>query len=92
MQERLAALEHTNDGFVLAEKDLQLRGPGEFFGRRQSGLPELQLASLLDMTTLQLARTEAEAILKADKDLQQPEHAQLREKVQKFWVEATSVS
>ena len=91
-EERLAALEQTNDGFVLAEKDLQLRGPGEFFGRRQSGLPELQLASLLDMTTLQLARTEAEAILKADKELQQPEHAQLREKVQKFWVEATSVS
>ncbi|MBP7999130.1 MAG: ATP-dependent DNA helicase RecG [Chloroflexi bacterium] len=91
-EERLAALEQTNDGFVLAEKDLQLRGPGEFFGQRQSGLPELQLASLLDMTMLQLARTEADAVLKADVGLQQPEHATLREKVQKFWAEATSVS
>ncbi|MBK9053847.1 MAG: ATP-dependent DNA helicase RecG [Chloroflexi bacterium] len=91
-EERLAVLEQTNDGFVLAEKDLQLRGPGEFFGRRQSGLPELKMASLLDMTMLQMARTEAEAILKADTGLQQPEHATLREKVQKFWEEATSVS
>jgi ATP-dependent DNA helicase RecG len=91
-EERLAVLEQTNDGFVLAEKDLQLRGPGEFFGRRQSGLPELKMASLLDMTMLQMARTEAEAILNADTGLQQPEHATLREKVQKFWEEATSVS
>lgn len=91
-EERLAALEQTNDGFVLAEKDLQLRGPGEFFGRRQSGLPELKMASLLDMTMLQLARSEAETILNADTGLQQPEHTILREKVQKFWEEATSVS
>lgn len=91
-EERLAALEQTNDGFVLAEKDLQLRGPGEFFGRRQSGLPELKMASLLDMTSLQIARTEAETVLNRDPQLQNPEHALLREKAQKFWEEATSVS
>ncbi|MCL4870266.1 MAG: ATP-dependent DNA helicase RecG [Anaerolineae bacterium] len=91
-EERLAALEQTNDGFVLAEKDLQLRGPGEFFGRRQSGLPELKMASLLDMTTLQMARSEAETILSRDPQLQNPEHALLQEKVQNFWAEATSVS
>ena len=61
-QERLSALTQTNDGFALAEKDLELRGPGEFFGRRQSGLPELQLASLLDMDMLQIAQAEAQTI------------------------------
>ncbi|MGE9527934.1 hypothetical protein ACQPV8_31105, partial [Escherichia coli] len=72
-EERLRALEQTNDGFALAEKDLALRGPGEFFGQRQSGLPELKLASLLDMTLVEAARTEAMKLFAADPFLQQPE-------------------
>jgi ATP-dependent DNA helicase RecG len=91
-EERLNALTQTNDGFILAEKDLEIRGPGEFFGRRQSGLPELQLASLLDMETLQIARSEADALLAADAWLEQPEHHLLRERVAKFWEHAGDVS
>lgn len=91
-EERLQALEKTNDGFILAEKDLEIRGPGEFFGRRQSGLPELQLASLLDMEMLSLARQEAAQLIEADPMLEQPEHQQLQERIAKFWKEAGDVS
>jgi ATP-dependent DNA helicase RecG len=89
---RLKALEETNDGFVLAEKDLELRGPGEFFGRRQSGLPELRLASLLDMNMLEIAREEAELIVQNDPNLRQPEHRWLSERVHRFWEAAADVS
>jgi ATP-dependent DNA helicase RecG len=91
-EKRLLALEKTNDGFLLAEKDLELRGPGEFFGRRQSGLPELQLASLLDMEMLQIAQEEAVKLYEADPELQQADHAQLRERVGRFWEKAGDVS
>jgi len=59
--ERLRAMERSQDGFALAEIDLQLRGPGEFFGSRQSGLPDLKLARISDARLLELARREAEA-------------------------------
>ncbi len=91
-EKRLQALEQTNDGFILAEKDLELRGPGEFFGRRQSGLPELQMASLLDMELLETAQHEAQTIFAADPLLVQPEHAALRDRVAKFWAQAGDVS
>jgi ATP-dependent DNA helicase RecG len=91
-EERLSALTQTNDGFALAEKDLELRGPGEFFGRRQSGLPELKLASLLDMDMLQIAQTEAQAIAAVDPNLEQPEHQLLRQRVARFWQDAGDVS
>lgn len=91
-EERLRALEQTNDGFVLAEKDLEIRGPGEFFGRRQSGLPELKLASLLDMNMLQLAQTEAVALFAADPMLARPENSLLRDAVAQFWETAGDVS
>ena len=91
-EERLTALEQTNDGFQLAEKDLQLRGPGQFFGRQQSGLPELQLASLTDMTMLELARGEAQRIIATDPHLERPEHHALRERVAYFWDNAADVS
>ncbi len=84
-EERLGALTQTNDGFSLAEKDLQIRGPGQFFGRRQSGLPELRLASLLDMDMLQIAQNEAKAIAEKDPKLEQPEHQLLRQQVAHFW-------
>jgi ATP-dependent DNA helicase RecG len=91
-EERLRALEYTNDGFDLAEKDLELRGPGEFFGRRQSGLPELQLASLLDMEIVEMTRAEAESLFAVDPLLQKPEHQLLQERVAEFWEGAADVS
>lgn len=91
-EERLGALTQTNDGFALAEKDLELRGPGEFFGRRQSGLPELQLASLLDMDMLQIAQAEAQSIAEEDPNLEKPEHQLLRQRVAHFWQHAGDVS
>lgn len=84
-QERLRAIETTQDGFALAEKDLELRGPGEFFGTRQSGLPELTLARLSDVRILEQARTEAQAFLRDDPDLSKPEHRLLARKVKEFW-------
>ncbi|MDJ0754057.1 MAG: ATP-dependent DNA helicase RecG [Ardenticatenaceae bacterium] len=91
-EQRLTALEDTNDGFQLAEKDLELRGPGEFFGRRQSGLPELRLASLTDMTLLQEAREEAEQLFADDPHLEKPEHSALHRRVIHFWKNAADVS
>ncbi len=87
-KERLAALEQTNDGFKLAEIDLQLRGPGEFFGTRQSGTPDLKMAQQGDTRLLAEARRLAEAILNDDPELAHPEHQLLRQKVDAFWAEA----
>ncbi len=87
-QERLQALENSEDGFVLAEKDLELRGPGEFFGRRQSGTPDLKMARLGDLRLLHVARLEAERILQTDPKLERPEHRLLAAKVAAFWAEA----
>jgi ATP-dependent DNA helicase RecG len=84
-QERLRAIETTQDGFALAEKDLELRGPGEFFGTRQSGLPELKLAKLSDVRILEQARTEAQALFREDPALTKPEHRLLAQKLAEFW-------
>ena len=66
--ERLGVMRETNDGFIIAEKDLELRGPGEFLGQRQSGMPEFVLADLAaHRDLLGLARDEAMRILKSDK-------------------------
>jgi ATP-dependent DNA helicase RecG len=83
--ERLKAIEATQDGFALAEKDLELRGPGDFLGIRQSGLPSLRLASLSDVRILEQARAEALALFKKDPALSQPEHQALKEQVARFW-------
>ncbi len=87
-RERLAALEQTNDGFKLAEIDLQLRGPGEFFGTRQSGTPDLKMARQGDTRLLTEARALADAILADDPELKRPEHELLRRKVNEFWAAA----
>ncbi|WP_027718125.1 ATP-dependent DNA helicase RecG [Desulfovirgula thermocuniculi] len=80
---RLEAMVTTTDGFALAEKDLQLRGPGEFTGTKQSGLPELKVADLLrDWRALQLARQEALALVERDPELAQPEHHRLKKEIQ----------
>jgi ATP-dependent DNA helicase RecG len=83
--ERLKAIEETQDGFVLAEKDLELRGPGDFFGVRQSGLPSLRLASLSNVATLELAREEASRIFRRDPGLSEADHALLAERMRAFW-------
>ncbi|MBC8449110.1 MAG: ATP-dependent DNA helicase RecG [Chloroflexi bacterium] len=83
--ERLQALVDSQDGFVLAEKDLELRGPGDFFGTRQSGLPELRMAQLSDLRTLELARAEAQKLFAEDPDLKQPAHRLLARQVARFW-------
>lgn len=91
-EERLRALEQTNDGFELAEKDLELRGPGEFFGRRQSGIPELQLASFTEKEMLEAARKEAEQLFNSDPGLERPEHKALHDRVIQFWENAGDIS
>ena len=83
-QERLAALEQTHDGFRLAEVDLELRGPGDFFGTRQSGLPSLRMAQLSDRSLLSQARQEAELIMEQDPALELPEHRALAAQVARF--------
>lgn len=82
---RLEAMERTQNGFELAEEDLKLRGPGEFFGTRQSGLPDLIVAQLSDVATLEQARGAAEELFTRDPDLSAPEHQGLRAAVDKFW-------
>jgi ATP-dependent DNA helicase RecG len=76
--ERLRVLGSTTNGLALAEHDLRLRGPGDFFGVRQSGLPELRVARLDDAPLVEAARASAGAILREDPDLQRTENAALR--------------
>lgn len=81
--ERLNILAQTNDGFVLAEKDLELRGPGDFLGTRQTGLPELQVALFSDVNTMEEARDAAEALLGVDPQL--ANHPAIAAGVATFW-------
>lgn len=77
-QKRIEVMTQTNDGFRIAEEDLRQRGPGEFFGTRQHGLPELRIGSLIDdYDLLQLARQQAGDIILADPDLSSPQNAAL---------------
>mgnify|MGYP002552045191 FL=1 len=79
---RLKALTATNDGFKIAEEDLKLRGPGDFFGRRQHGLPALQIADLsCDMRLLNEAQSAAEQLLAQDDQLTAPEHRELKARI-----------
>lgn len=84
-RQRLDIIENTLDGFQLAEEDLKLRGPGEFFGTRQSGLPDLRMARLSDVALLELARREAVRLFEKDPDLKQPEHALLVKELARVW-------
>ena len=85
---RLKVLVDTADGFRIAEEDLKLRGPGDFFGRRQHGLPALRMADLnTDTRVLKEARDAAVALLSADPDLARPEHRPLLEKVRRLFEE-----
>lgn len=85
-EERLEAMVASDDGFLLAEKDLELRGPGDFIGTRQSGLPEMQwLEGIFDTRLLERARAAAEQVLASDPDLTRVEHRALRERFERFW-------
>ena len=85
---RLDIIEKVQDGFQLAEEDLKLRGPGEFFGTRQSGLPDLRMAKLSDVALLELARSEAIRLFETDKKLEKPEHSLLAKELTRVWPEA----
>ncbi len=79
-RKRLQVMTETSDGFRIAEEDLELRGPGEFFGIRQSGMPELRIGDIAsDMKLMELARREAGLILAADPELRDGEHYLLRQ-------------
>jgi ATP-dependent DNA helicase RecG len=79
--ERLSAMAETNDGFKLAEMDLEMRGPGDFIGKRQSGLREMKLASMSDVRLIEKARNAALKLFESDPDLSQPENALLKVRV-----------
>ena len=84
-RERLRLMESVHNGFALAEKDLELRGPGEFFGTHQSGLPNLKLAKLTDLHNLELARREAITLFQEDPYLKKSEHQPLRQQLSQAW-------
>ena len=72
----------TNDGFAISEEDLKIRGPGDFFGERQHGLPEMHIADLgVNVNILQKARDEALKLLSSDPELKKEENRALREQV-----------
>jgi len=85
-RERLDVMKSTNDGFKIAEEDLRLRGPGDFFGSRQHGLPEMRIANFAtDMLVLNQAQNAAENLLKADPDLSAPENRKLAEQIERLF-------
>ena len=87
-RQRLDIIEKIQDGFELAEEDLRLRGPGEFFGTRQSGLPDLRMAKLSDVGLLELARSEAIKLFQVDPGLDRPEHHLLVKELARVWPQA----
>ena len=83
---RLKALCDSTDGFKIAEEDLRLRGPGDFFGSRQHGLPEMHIADLgADVRLMQTAQTAAHEVLAADPLLQRAENGPLRERIKQLF-------
>ena len=93
VQKRLKFLCSTTDGFVVAQYDLETRGPGDFFGSRQHGLPTLQIADLMnDTRTLHAAQAEAVAMLADDPLLEAPEHALLEQQVQQMFEKAGAMN
>ena len=89
-KERLSALERIHDGFQLAEVDLELRGPGDFFGTRQSGLPSLRMAHISDRELLEMARNEASKLMEEDPKLKRPEHEAIAAQVARFVDQASA--
>ena len=93
VQKRLRFLCSTSDGFAVAQYDLETRGPGDFFGSRQHGLPTLQIADLMnDTRTLHAAQSEAVALLAEDPLLERPEHALLARQVEQMFDKAGAMN
>ena len=85
-RQRLKVMTHTNDGFKISEEDLRLRGPGDFFGARQHGLPAMKIADLsCDMRLLDEAQKAAKALLNEDPALEKAEHAPLRRRIDELF-------
>ncbi|EIJ81536.1 ATP-dependent DNA helicase RecG [Bacillus methanolicus PB1] len=79
-KERMRIMTETNDGFVLSEKDLELRGPGDFFGKKQSGIPEFKVADMVhDYRALEAARNDAAKLIQSKEFWELPEYASLRD-------------
>ena len=85
-RQRLDAMVESTDGFVIAERDLEIRGPGEFFGTKQSGLPDLNVANLIrDIQLLEHAREDAFSIIQRDPGLTLPEHRPVKNALEQRW-------
>ena len=85
-QQRLEAMVKSNDGFFMAEEDLRIRGPGEFFGLRQWGIPEFRAANLVrDVDLIETARREAFGLLEQDPFLNAPQHQALKAAMLRRW-------
>jgi ATP-dependent DNA helicase RecG len=82
---RLSAMAETNDGFILAERDLDQRGPGDFLGTRQAGFNEFKMSSLTDIRLIEKARKQAQDLFLQDPDLSKPDHEALEKTFHRFW-------
>lgn len=86
-RKRLGIMEKTNNGFEIAEEDLTIRGPGELFGTRQAGIPELRVGNIIrDVKILEAARKDAFEIISKDPSLTLPEHRLLRQSMERKWM------
>ena len=91
-RDRLKVMHDTTDGFKIAEEDLRLRGPGDFFGNRQHGLPQLHIADLAgDMRLLKQAQQAARELLEADPDLVRVEHRAVRQRIRELFSEQADI-
>ena len=89
---RLKVLTQTTDGFRISEEDLKLRGPGDFFGKRQHGLPQMRIADLAgDTRLLREAQEAAQALLAEDPTLDRPEHQPLKEQIRRLFTEHADI-
>ena len=85
-------LTQTTDGFRISEEDLKLRGPGDFFGKRQHGLPQMRIADLAgDTRLLKEAQEAAQALLAEDPTLDRPEHQPLKEQIRRLFTEHADI-
>jgi ATP-dependent DNA helicase RecG len=84
-RERLRLIERVHNGFVLAEEDMKMRGPGEFFGTRQSGMPDFRMAKLSDTALMERARQEAQALWKEPQQLRTVEYRPLLKELKRAW-------
>jgi ATP-dependent DNA helicase RecG len=85
-EQRMQIMTETNDGFIIAEQDLKLRGPGEFLGTRQSGLPDLILADLVrDTVILEEARNAARMVIEKDNELKEFQHQLMKKELYKYF-------